>query len=181
VITDQLAKFIPEGAPLSLVLGAGLSVRSNIIDLLSAGVGVPPPNIIGNRTLWGSDLGIGDDRPLINTVIGTTFTTSTACTLNIQYQGAADTGAAGGYQPGPWTTFMETGFLPASQLVSQAVVGRFDFEPAVPVSFQPRFLSQNFQTLTGASFTAGTIAFSVVTMARDDWSVKYASNNFVAA
>ena len=59
---DALASFLPwNGGSQTLVGGAGVDVViGDIIDLLGVGVGVAPPNIIGNVTLFGTDFGIGE-------------------------------------------------------------------------------------------------------------------------
>ena len=88
------------GELLDLVGGAGVSFRSGIIDLLGLGVGVAPQSIIGTRTLFGADMGIDDQKLQLLCTTGTAFATSNAATLNVQFQGAVDTGAGGGYQPG---------------------------------------------------------------------------------
>lgn len=180
MILDALVSFVPVGSPLSIVAAAGVAVASGVYDEIGAGPGTPPQNIIGTRTLFGADLGVGE-KPLIDVAVGTTFVTANAATLNVQFQGAPDTGLAGGYQPGAWTTLVETGPLPAAQLTAQAIIARLAFAMAVPPSALPRFLRLNFAVAAATNFTAGTIAFAVVTMVRDDWTMKYAAKNFVVA
>jgi hypothetical protein len=183
VITDGLLNFVGPNYPLSLVIGAGLAARSNIIDLLGIGVGMNPASqsIIGNRTLWGTDFGIDMLKAQIQCAVGTAFVTANGATLNVQFQAAPDSGVAGGFQPGAWTTLVETGPIAAANLTAAAIIARFDYPPAVPVSFQPRFISLNFATPTGANFSAGSIANALVTMARDDYSAAYAAKNFSVA
>ena len=62
MITDALVNFIPIGSSIPIL---GAAVRSNIYDILGSGVGTPPANIIGNRTLFGSDVGIGGLKPQV--------------------------------------------------------------------------------------------------------------------
>lgn len=178
---DGQLTFVSQNAPLSLVLGAGLAARSNILDLLGLGVGVAPQSIIGARSLFGADMGVDMEKTQLAAAVGTAFATATSCTLNVQFQAAPDTGAAGGYQPGAWTTLSETGYLPVANLTAGAVLARLDYPLAQPVTFQPRFISINFQTLTGASFTSGTIAYAWLVNGRTDLPTLFAPKNFVVA
>lgn len=178
MIHDNLLDFVPIGTNLSLVAAAGVSVpSSNVIDILGSGVGTAPMNIIGNVTVFGEDSGIGGNVPNINIVIGTAVTTGDACTLNVAFQGAPDLGAGGGYQPGTWQTFNETGPMTAAQLTAGTVI-RLDWFPAFPPNEAPRYLRLLFQGPATLDFTAGTIASAIVTMVRDDWAAKYAAKNF---
>jgi hypothetical protein len=177
MLTDALLAFVPIGSPLSLVGGAGVALPSAVIDLLGAGVGVAPPNIIGNATLFGTDAGIGLVRPQLNCVIGTAPTTSNAATLNLAFQAAPDT--AGTHQPGTWQTLVETGYMTIAQLAANTVFARFDFPPAFPANLNPRYLRLLAQPLTATNFTAGTISSALVVMARDDQSNKYQAANYV--
>jgi hypothetical protein len=182
MILDSLLSFVPVGANQSLVAGAGVSIASqNIIDLLGTGVGTAPQNIIGNATLFGEDAGVGMNKPQVEVLIGTAFTTGNSATLNVAFQGAPDTGSSGSYQPGTWTTLVETGAIAASSLTASAVIARFDFPPAFPANLSPRYLRLYFQIVSGTNFTAGTIASAIVTMVRDDQANKYATKNFFVA
>ena len=181
MITDALVNFIQPGAPLSLITGASTSVPSTLTyDILGVGVGVAPPSIIGTRTLFGQDSGIGVKKPLLDVAIGTAFVGSGA-SLNVQFQGAVDTGASGNYQPGTWLTLVETGAISVTNLTANSLIARFDFPPAYPAGTLPRFLRLNFSVTGGSGFTAGTIAFAVVTMDRDDWAAGYAAKNYTVA
>jgi hypothetical protein len=180
MILDATLAFVQLGAPLSLVGGAGVAIASNVIDELGSGVGTAPQNIIGTRTLFGADLGVGE-KPLIQVNIGTAFTTSNAATLQVAFQGAVDTGAAGGYLPGAWITLIQTGLIPVSQLTLNAVIARLEFAMAVPPSTLPRYLRLLFSPAAATNFTAGTITYAGPTMVRDDYSIAYASKNFVVA
>lgn len=176
MIIDELLTFVPKQAPLSLVLGAGVPASSNVLDLLGVGVGQAPPSIIGNVSVFGADYGIGGRLPEIDTAVGTAFTTANAATLTVSLQGAPDTGAGGNYQPGTWTTIVESGQLTAAQLLTQTVIARFPILPSMQPL--PRYLRLLFQVPAGTNFTAGTIAFSVITYVRDD--IRYGANNFVS-
>lgn len=177
MITDALVNFLPIGANLAIT---NASVRSNIIDILGQGVGQAPANIIGTRTLFGSDVGIGGVKPQLDVGIGQAFVTANAATLNVAFQAAPDTGAAGNYQPGGWSTLVETGPIAAANLTLAQIIARFDFPPAFPANLNPRYLSLLFQLATG-QFTAGNIAFALVTMVRDDQANKFAAKNFTVA
>ena len=170
MLLDALLAFTQIGSPLSLVGGAGVGFRSGIIDLLGLGVGVAPSErIIGNRTVFGEDSGIGGVKPQVQVNIGTALTAVGGSTLNIAFQGAVDQGAAGAYQPGTWQTLIETGPMTAAQLAANAICARFDWPPAFPVNFQPRYLSLLFSPSAAGSFSAGTVSSAIVTMVRDDW------------
>lgn len=178
MITDQLVSFLPPGSNIAITNAA---VASNIYDELGEGVGIIPSNagtIIGKKTVFGSDMGIGGIRPMVECAVGTAFTTANAATLNVQFQGAIDNGAG---SPGAWQTFIETGPLTAAQLTAGSFFGRFDWPPEYPVGFQPRFLRLNFVPLAATAFTAGTVAFAVVTMGRPDQANKFAASNFTVA
>ena len=97
------------------------------------------------------------------------------------FQGAPDTGSSGSYQPGTWTTLVETGPIAAASLTANALIARFDFPPAFPANLSPRYLRLYFQIVTATNFTAGTIGSAIVTMVRDDYAAKYATKNFFVA
>lgn len=179
MLIDSQVSFIPPGSSLSLVTGPGGTVPStNTIDLLGQGVGTAPANIIGNATVFGTDMGIGGVRPQLEVLIGTAFTTSDAATLNVAFQAAVDTGAGGGYQPGTWETLVETSFIAVAELTAGQILARFDFPPSFPANLSPRYLRLLFEVGTGTEFTAGTISAAIVTMVRDDQANKYAAKNF---
>jgi hypothetical protein len=183
MMTDASLAFTPLGANQSLVGAAGASIASMAtIDILGQGAGTAPVNIIGTSSAtFGSDTGVGGLKaPEINIVIGTAPVTADACTLNVAFQGAEDTGSAGGYQPGAWQTFSETGPMTAAQLPAGTVV-RLDWPVAFPANFQPRFLRLLYQVPAGENFSAGSIASALPVFVRDDYSAKYASKNYVVA
>ncbi len=177
---DAQLSFVPVSYNQSLVGGAGVSIPSvNTIDLLGQGVGTAPVNVIGvTATTFGTDVGIGGEKPQVDIVVGTAFATSSSATLNVALQAAVDQGSGGAYQPGSWTTLMETGAIAVANLTAGQVIGRFDFPPAFPPGQLPRYLRLLFQLPNGASFTAGTIASAVVTTIRDDQANRYAAKNY---
>lgn len=180
--SDATLAFVPLGSPLSLVAGAGIGIPSAItLDLLGVGVGVAPQSIIGTVSIFGTDFGIGSERPLLNIVIGTGLVTANSATLNLALQAAADQGVAGGYQPSTWRTLVETGPLTAAQCVANTRIARFDWPPAFPENLQPRYMRLLAQVPAATNFSAGTIAFALVTPARDDQANRYAARNYAVA
>lgn len=177
MITDNLLSFAGIGVAVSMVGAAGVNIASpNTIDILGSGVGTAPANIIGNRTLFGEDSGIGGERPQIQFSVGTAFTTATSATLNIAFQTAPDTGIGGGYQPGTWQTLNETGPMTAAQLTAGAIA-QLDWPPEFPANAQNRFIRLLFQVPSGTDFTAGTILMTT-TMVTDRQANKYAPRNY---
>ncbi len=187
MITDALVNFLPPGSNIAVTT---IDVASNVIDLLTLGVGVLAPGssspqttgltggnvIIGNRTVFGADVGIGGVRPLVECAVGTAFTTSVGATLTTKFQGAIDDGTG---NPGTWTTLIEEPGRAVANLAASAVFGRFDFPPAVPPNFQPRFLRLLFSP--SAAMTAGTVANAVVTMGRPDNANRFMPANYKVA
>ena len=183
MITDATVAFVPPGSPLSLVAAAGVYVPSpGVIDILGIGVGLAPTSIIGTvSATFGSDAGLGMDKPQIEVVIGTPPTTGNAATLNVALQGAPDTGLAGGYQPGTWQTLVETGPMTVAQLTAGTICARFDYPPAFPANLRPRYYRLLFQVPVATNFTAGTVAFATIALVRDDLGNFYAQNNYTVA
>ncbi len=180
MILDALLSFVPIGAPLSLVGATGQDFASNVIDILGLGVGVAPSErIIGTPTIFGENSGYGAVKPQVQCNVGTALVSANNALLNIKFQAAVDQGAAGGYQPGTWTTLVETGPIALTNLSANARAGLFDWPPAVPDGYLPRYLRLLFSSGgAGFSFSAGTIASALVTMVRDDVGQKYAAKNF---
>jgi hypothetical protein len=184
MITDALVSFIPLGSALSLVGAAGATFRSGIIDLLGQGVGTAPANIIGTgRTVFGTDLGVGGNRPELNITIGTALAAAAGTTLKVALQAAIDNGS---YQPGTWTDVDSEDNISLANGTAGAVIFRSPWIPTFPPGLMPRFLSLLFSPqLAGATpsgdFTAGTISSALVTMVRDDYAAKYANKNFTVA
>lgn len=184
--TDALLAFVPLSAPLSLVAGAGISIPSGILDLLGLGVGVSPASagqIIGTtyNQQFGADFGIGDNKVLMDVVIGIALASANGATLNLAFQGAPDTGLTGNWLPGTWQTFIETGPLTVAQCVAQTRIARWDWPPSFPETQPPpRFVRLLAQVPAATNFTAGTVAFALPVMGRDDLSQRYAARGYVA-
>lgn len=179
MLRDALLTFV--GTPLSLVGALGQNFPTDPYDVLGVGAGNAPPGIIGNATLFGTDLGIGGMQPELAVIIGTALATSDGATLNVQLQGAPDAGTPT-YQPGTWQTLEETGALTIAQTAAGLYVARFKWPPpAVPASARLRFYRLNFLVPAATQFTAGTIANAFVTPVRDDYSIAYATRNYTVA
>ncbi len=174
MITDALLSFVPLGSPLSLAQIAG-DYPSEVIDILGLGVGVAPTGIIGTPTLFGTDVGIGGVRPELNVTVGTAFVSAGGGTVNVKYQAAPDTAVT--YQPGAYSTLVETGAIAVANLTAGQVIARFPFVPNFLANLKARYLRLLF-TIATATITAGTIASALVTMVRDDQGNKYAASNF---
>jgi hypothetical protein len=175
MMIDTLANFVPLGSNLPIL---GVPVASNPYDALGVGVGVAPPVIIGNRTLFGTDLGIGGNKPQLEVLTNVAFAGPAGALLAIAFQGAPDTGAAGGYQPGAWTSLLNQDGLTIAELAAQSVVFRMDWPPALPANLNARFFRMLFTPVAASAFTAGSIGAAFVTMGRDDQANKYATKNF---
>ena len=176
MITDQLVSFAGPGSNIPILAA---TVNTNPYDILGLGLGVTPAQggiIIGNRTLFGADTGIGGVKPLVECCVGTAFTTGAGATLAVNFQGAIDDGTG---NPSTYQTFMSAPGLTAAQLTAGTFFGRFDWPPAFPENFNPRFLRLQF--VPSAAFLTGTVAFAMVTMGRPDLNNKNMSNNFVVA
>lgn len=171
MITDALVNFVPVGTSLAITT---VAVRSSIIDILGSGVGTAPANIIGTRTLFGSDLGIGGLRPQIEVPVAAAFVGGTS--LNVAFQASADTAAT--YQPASWKTLVETGAILTADLTLGQILARFDFPPAFPANLNPRYLSLLFTPV--GTFSAGAVG-AVTTMVRDDQANKFQPHNYAVA
>lgn len=185
--SDSLVAFIPIGAPLSLVAGAGVVIPStNVIDLLGQGVGTAPTSIIGNAALFGTDLGVGGLRPELNVSVGTAFTGAGGQLLKIALQAAPDSGLGGGYLPGTWVDVVSQDNIALANLTAGAIPFRSPWIPDMPPNLRPRYMRLLFSPMTSSAlpsgnFTAGTIASALVTTVRDDQANKYAAKNYSVA
>jgi hypothetical protein len=173
MFNDALANFVPLGSNLPIL---GVPVPSNVYDALGNGVGTAPQNIIGNRTLFGTDLGIGQPRPQIQVNTNVAFATSAGALLSIAFQGAPDTGVGGGYQPGAWTSILNQDGLTIAELAALSIVFREDWPAALPANLNARYYRLLFTP--SAAYTAGSIGSALVTMGRDDQANKFATKNF---
>ncbi len=186
---DSQLSFVPLGANMSLVGGAGIAIPSlNVIDLLGQGVGTAPQGIIGNVATFGTDFGIDPRKQEIAIFLNSvpTIASANAAQLNIQLQLAPDLGAAGGFQPGAYQTIGETGFMTVAQLVAAQTGAkqqpiRLDWAPNFPANLNPRFARLNFALLAATNFTAGLVYAAIITTVRDDLANKFAAKNFTVS
>lgn len=173
MITDALVNFVPIGSNLPIL---GVPVASVVYDALGQGVGTAPFNIIGNRTLFGTDLGIGGNRPQLQVATNVAFATAAGALLNVAFQGAPDTGVGGNFQPGAWQSLINQDGLTIAQLAAASLFFRMDWPPALPANLNARFFRLLFTPT--AAYTAGSIGNAIVTMVRDDQANKYATRNY---
>jgi hypothetical protein len=183
MLRDTKLDFQEVGNPLSIVGGLGAvfpttGPTNGVYDIVGSGPGTPPINIIGTQTAFGSDTGVGGIKVMINAVIGIQPVTVDGATLEMAFQGAPDTGPAGGFLPGAFVDFETTGFQSPANLTPGTVL-RLTWPEAFPASENPRFVRVVFRTPAGTQFTAGTISSVIVVDVRDDYSIKYAQKNFV--
>jgi len=180
MIFDALVTFVPIQTPLSIVGAASATFASLVYDMLGNGVGQAPTNIIGTKTVFGTDLGVGGKRPELNITIGTPVIAVASSTLKIALQAAEDSGTPT-YQPGTWIDIDSEDNIAAANLVAGAVPFRSPFIPQFPANFQARYLRLLFSISSLGAFTAGTISSALVTMVRDDQANKFAAKNFIVA
>ncbi len=170
MITDALVNF----TPVAVTPTVAADYPSAVIDILGSGVGTAPANIIGNRALFGSDVGIGGVRPQIECLVTAAFVGGTS--VQVKFQAAPD--VAGTHIPTTWTTLVETAAILTASLTLGQVLARFDYPPAFPAGLNPRYLRLLFTSL--GTFSLGSI-IAPTTMVRDDQANKFAANNFVVA
>ena len=182
MMLDNSLVLVPVGLNFSVVGAAGQSIPTpGTIDLLGQGVGTAPANIIGTAAVFGGDFGIGKFKTELQGIVGTAFATANGAAPEFVLQGAADTGSAGGYQPGTWEDLVTTGLMAVSNLGASAVFARFDFPPAFPVTLRPRYIRGLMRFLAGTNLSAGTIASMFVVIGRDDTSQRSAARNYSVA
>jgi hypothetical protein len=153
----------------SLAIAAGSQASAQIIDLMGGGVGTAPVNYFGVQdAVAGEDIGIGDgvSPPVLVVIVGTTFTSGGAGTLQVQLQASVDSGTPG-YTPSAWKTLLMTDTLPLSVLTAGTKIAECTWPPRYPGQAMPRFLRLNYVVGT-ATMTAGTIAFAAINTGRDD-------------
>lgn len=177
MLNDALVSF---GSGISVVGGSGAGFASSVIDLLGLGVGVAPVNIIGNRTKFGMDPGIGWPRAQAGIIATTALATASGATMNFKYQGSEDDATT--HQPTLWRTIVESGELAVTDLdeiaTLNAFLWQFDFEPTHPLNFMPRYLRVLAQVSAAASFTTGIISIPV-TLGLDQPKQLFTPRNYV--
>lgn len=140
----------------------------------------------GNATSFGEDLGIGSgmNNLFVGIYISTAFLTANSATLNVQFQGAADSGATGTVSALTWTTYAETGPIAAASLTTASgtpdgsgVIKMWWPHRAIAAAL-PRFVRLNYALPGSTAFTAGVLS-AYVMLSRDDWSAGQYPSNFV--
>jgi hypothetical protein len=151
---------------------------------LGLGVGVVAPSttsgnpIIGNTSVFGQAdaQGVATNAPELAIAIGTACVADTGTpTLNVQLQAAADDGTG---NPDTWVTLGESGAIAVANLTANTLIARLPYLPPFPDSLRPRFLSLNFEIPAGTNFSAGTIAYALVTTLRDQANQLQAAKNY---
>lgn len=174
MMLDAQLSFVPPGVTQSLVVGGAATTQlGQVIDILGQGVGTAPANVIGNASVFGEDAGIGIWKVDLQVNIGTA---PVGGNNNFALQGAVDSGASGGYLPGTWETFAETGAKTPAQLLANSV-WRMAMPPTPPDMPTPRYY--RLVAISSAAVTAGTISAAFMVQGRDDLQNKFAANNYV--
>lgn len=158
---------------------------SAVIDLASGGANtgttyaVVPNLSFGNAAVFGEDLGTGSGMNdlHIGIYLGTTFLTANSATLNVAFQGAVDNGG-GTFSGLTWTTYSETGAIPAASLVSPGTIRMVWPHRAIAAAL-PRFVRLLYQLPGSTAFTAGSINYAGVMLSRDDWTAGFYPANFI--
>lgn len=130
------------------------AASTNLYDVAGVGSGVAPNVKFGDATVFGADMGAGQDgiTPTAFFTIPTSFTTGTAGTLSIQIQAAPDNGSNA---PGTYQTLSATAAFTVTGLVAGMTI-QLPIPPVAPTGgFKPRFYRFNYVVTN--SFTAGTI------------------------
>lgn len=174
MITDQLVSFLPPSSNLAVL---GVTVYSNVIDILGVGAGITAAQanvITGTATVPGWDPNVGMVVPEIVCAVGTAF--AGAGTLTMQFQGAPDNGSG---SPGTYKVYEQTPAMTIAQLTASSFFGRLKWPYEYPDGDNPRFFRLAF--VPSSTFTAGTVAYAVVTMGPWVNYAKYAAKNFAVA
>jgi len=181
-VFDSATAFVQPNSAFSLIGVAGSDLQiGNVVDLMGVGVGVAPPNIIGNRSLYGVDPGIGF-KPVVEINILAGLATGNAMTAEFAIQYAPDTGSAGGYLPGTWENASTTGPKAVSEYPAGTQI-RMDLPPAPPDQQlpPPRYIRAVLVGEAAKNLNAGTVQFAGIVMSRTDPVNKNAPNNYVQA
>jgi hypothetical protein len=175
LITDQLVNFLPPSSNQAVMNAV---VYSNVVDLLGVGAGITPEqaNVIIGSTVstFGADQGVGIIVPELICAVGTAF--AGTGTLTVSFEGAEDNGSG---SPGTYQVFDQSPAMTTAQLAAASFFYRRKWPIEYPDGFNPRFLRLGFTP--SATFTAGTIAYAVVTMGPTAQFNKYQGKNFVVA
>lgn len=130
---------------------------------------------------FGEDLGIGPQKMPVGIYSGAT-NFATATSLNIQFQGAVDSGGTS-YGGLTWNTYDESGTIITSLLTANSLL----YGPWFPLrkiaaaatnGSMPRFLQLNY-VVAGSNFSNATIQFAGFLQTRDDSPVGFYGSGFV--
>lgn len=175
MITDQLVSFLPPGSNRAVTNAA---VYSNVVDLLGVGAGITADqaNVIIGQTVskFGADQGVGIIVPELICGVGTAF--AGTGTLSVTFEGAKDNGSG---SPDTYQVFDKSPDMTVTQLAAASFFYRRKWPIEYPDGFNPRFLRLGFTP--SLTFTAGTVAFALVTMGPPANFSKYQGKNFVVA
>jgi hypothetical protein len=161
MLIDKLNELDPAGSTMSTLI-VGNNASTNVIDLGMA-VGIPGSGAGGGaRDIGVNTGGLGPMLKLMFQVL-TAATSGGSPTLNIQVQGAPDSGSG---TPGSYTTYAESSPIPLASLFAGA---RFDLDLPRPLQGvpMPRFLRLNY-VVASAVFTGGTFMSELVGTRFDD-------------
>lgn len=177
----NLAAQVPLGVDMPstgvLDLAAGAMLDTSTVTTYAA-----CPMIIGNATVFGEDLGIGDEKlPLAVFLGGTNWAGGTS--LNIAIQGAVD--ASGGTYPAnlsglTWTTYAESGPQLTAQLLANRKFPMPDWPHRAIGAALPRFIRLLYD-VTGTFSGGGSIAFAGFVLQRPDNPVGQYPSGFTVA
>lgn len=178
--SDALLNFVQPGGSATAVGSAGAVVPiGNVIDLLGNGSGSAPTSIIGNVSTFGHDPGIGRVKPVVQIIVGTSFTTANSATAVFALQYAADAGSPS-YVPGTWYISSATEPHAASVMVAGARIN-MGFTPAPPEVPRPRFIRLVLIVPSATNFNAGAINFAGPVMVADTLAFRQQPRNYAAA
>lgn len=159
-------------------LTSGSIASTNVIDLLGVGSGNASGNIIGNVSIFGEDIGVGDGPGTPKLLVIVTTTLSGGTNVNVQFQGAIDNGSN---SPGTYNTYAESGTVVTANLVAGNSIFEIDVPgviPKTPNFTPPRFL--RLQYVISGTYSSGNVSAYII-RDRYNWSARMYPSNFVVA
>lgn len=155
------------------------AASTSVIDLLGVGSGVASQNIIGNVSVFGEDIGVGDgpNNPKLLVLVTTTLAGGTS--VNVQLQGAIDNGSNA---PGSYVTYAESSPILTANLVAGTSIWEVDVAAVIPKGAVngplPRFLRLNYVIV--GTYTSGNVTAEIL-LHRFDYTAKMYPSNYVVA
>lgn len=146
------------------------TASTSVIDL----TGNPTAGMnVGIQSRFMADMGLaqGVGMPKILAIVGTTFATAGAATLNVMFQGSTDNVT--------YNTYVQTGPIAASRLVAGAQVAHFDWPPVPSGLALPRYVRLNYGLPGSQTFSTGSIAIAGVLLQAD--GIRYYGPGFSVA